>query len=369
MFLEQCLKQTVDLAKPLKVLDLCAAPGGKSTLIQSLISTDSLLVSNEVIKTRVNVLTENITKWGGSNVVITSNDPRDFSRLQNYFDVLVVDAPCSGSGLFRRDSGTIQEWSPQAVEMCSLRQQRIITDAYSSLKQDGILIYSTCSYSVEEDENIGDWICDALGTEPVAIKHDPGWNITETHSPKHHAPGYRFFPHKLKGEGFFIACFRKKDGGEESVLSKRHKLSRLSAKEETIVKPWINESISMHFYHQNGSVLCFPATLEQDLIRLSTTLYVKRAGFFCGNLAQQALIPGHELAVSGFLNVNTTAISLNKEEALQYLRKEEVTINSIHKGWATVQYEGLHLGWVKLLLNRVNNYYPKEWRILKRGNY
>ena len=145
MFLEQCIQQTSDLSSPLKILDLCAAPGGKSTLIQSLISRESLLVSNEVIKTRVGVLIENISKWGDENVIVTNNDPRDFSRLENYFDVVVVDAPCSGSGLFRRDPGAIDEWSTDAVETCCMRQQRILSDAYGCLKQRGILIYSTCS--------------------------------------------------------------------------------------------------------------------------------------------------------------------------------------------------------------------------------
>jgi 16S rRNA C967 or C1407 C5-methylase (RsmB/RsmF family)/NOL1/NOP2/fmu family ribosome biogenesis protein len=368
MFLEQCLRQTVDLSKPLRVLDLCAAPGGKSTLIQSLISADSLLVSNEVIKTRVNVLTENMIKWGGPNTVITSNDPRDFSRLENYFDVMVVDAPCSGSGLFRRDPDAVNEWSPESVIMCSQRQQRILGDAYSALKQGGALIYSTCSYSVEENEDICDWLCNQFDLDPVSIRSEDQWNITSTHSRHHHAPGYRFFPDKIKGEGLFIACFKKKDGGDGSANIKKHRLNRLTAKEEAILHPWIQQPQNFHFYHQNGSVLAFPSVMEQDLIRLSTSLYVKRAGVFCGKPAQGALIPDHELAVSNLCHASIVAISLNKEQALQYLRKEEVMTDRDHRGWALVQFEKLNLGWVKLLANRVNNYYPKEWRILKSGN-
>jgi 16S rRNA C967 or C1407 C5-methylase (RsmB/RsmF family) len=158
MFLEQVLKQTTDLAKPLKVLDLSAAPGGKSTHIQSLISKDSLLVSNDVIRSRANILKDNIIKWGCGNVVVTSNDPKDFSKLENYFNVIVVDAPCSGSGLFRREPEAINEWSLNNVALCSQRQQRILADVWPALKKDGILIYSTCSYSKEEDEEIMDWI-------------------------------------------------------------------------------------------------------------------------------------------------------------------------------------------------------------------
>ena len=158
MFLEEVLKQTVDLTRPLRVLDLCAAPGGKSTLIQSVISKDSLLVSNEVIKTRVNILAENIAKWGAPNVIVTNNDPSDFKRLPGYFDVIVVDAPCSGSGLFRKDPNAINEWSENNVALCAQRQQRSLADILPSLKEGGVLIYSTCSYSQSEDEDISNWL-------------------------------------------------------------------------------------------------------------------------------------------------------------------------------------------------------------------
>lgn len=156
MFLEQALKQTVDLSQSIKVLDLCASPGGKSTHIQSLISKDSLLVSNDVIRSRANVLKDNIIKWGCENVVVTNNDPKDFSKLENYFDMIVVDAPCSGSGLFRRDPVAIDEWSENNVQLCSQRQQRILADVWPALKKDGILIYSTCSYSKKKMRKL--WI-------------------------------------------------------------------------------------------------------------------------------------------------------------------------------------------------------------------
>jgi 16S rRNA C967 or C1407 C5-methylase (RsmB/RsmF family) len=165
MFLEQAVKQTTDTSQPLMVLDLCAAPGGKSTLLQSVISNQSLLVSNEVIQSRVNILKENIIKWGSGNVIVTNNDPKDFSKLSGLFDVVVIDAPCSGSGLFRRDPEAINEWSEANVQLCSQRQQRIIADAWNCLKEEGVLIYSTCSYSTEEDEAILDWTIKGLKAE------------------------------------------------------------------------------------------------------------------------------------------------------------------------------------------------------------
>lgn len=197
MFLEQAIRQTIDLSRSIKVLDLCAAPGGKSTLIESLISDKSLLVSNEVIKSRASVLEENITKWGAQNAIVTNNDPVSFKWLDNYFDVIVVDAPCSGSGLFRKDAKAIDEWSEDNVQLCSQRQQRILADVYPALKKDGILIYSTCSYSSEENECISDWLLDsfAVASVQLSVRNDQGaeyGNIIETISSKHAAFGYRF---------------------------------------------------------------------------------------------------------------------------------------------------------------------------------
>lgn len=369
MFLEQCLKQLVDLNSEIKILDLCAAPGGKSTHIQSLINEKSLLVSNEVIKTRVNILIENLSKWGAVNNIITNNDPRDFIRLENYFDVIAIDAPCSGSGLFRRDPDAIKEWSVEAVGMCSHRQQRILADVYPALKQNGILIYSTCSYSVEEDEEICDWICDHFNVEPLTVNINPEWGIVQTSGIKHHAPGYRFFPDRLKGEGFFISCFRKKDG-EESFDSypKKNKLLKLSASEKETVEPWLRNPSAYNLYHLEQDVFAFPVTMDQDLALVHANLYTKKAGVRIGRLVKRELLPDHELALSEIANETILSISLKKEEALQYLRKEEVKFEAGDKGWALVKYEGVNLGWVKLLGNRINNYYPKEWRILKSGN-
>ncbi|HEX6847692.1 MAG TPA: RsmB/NOP family class I SAM-dependent RNA methyltransferase, partial [Chitinophagaceae bacterium] len=211
MFLEQVIKQTVDLSQPIRILDLCAAPGGKSTHLLSLISKDSLLVSNETIRSRAIILNDNIVKWGCNNVIVTNNDPKDFQKVPNYFDVIVVDAPCSGSGLFRRDPEAIEEWSEQNVTLCSQRQQRILADVLPALKDGGVLIYSTCSYSKEEDEQIVDWLTKELIINNEELIIDPHWNIVQSDG------GYRFWPDKVKGEGFFIACFRKNDGSDEEI--------------------------------------------------------------------------------------------------------------------------------------------------------
>ena len=367
MFLEEALKQTTDLTKPLRVLDLCASPGGKSTLIQSLISNESLLVSNEVIKSRANILEENIIKWGASNVIITNNDAQDFSRLENYFDVIVIDAPCSGSGLFRKEPEAINEWSEENVNLCNQRQQRIIADVWLSLKQDGILIYSTCSYSQEEDENILDWIGDEFLVDSLQLAIDNDWNIIETNSLKNNFYGYRFYPDKLKGEGFFIAALQKKDGGNFSYPKiKKQTTEKLNNKEIELIKPWINKLNELYFFKHNDSVHALPLNLSYDLLLLQSNLYLKKAGAIIGKLAPKELIPDHELALSTIINDETNSVELSKEDAIQYLRKEEIKIDTTLKGWVLAQYQQQNLGWIKCLGNRINNYYPKEWRILKR---
>jgi tRNA and rRNA cytosine-C5-methylases len=366
MFLEQVLTQCIDCAQPLRVLDGCAAPGGKTTLLQSLISSDSLLVSNEVIKSRAAILEENCIKWGASNIIVTNTDPAALGRLEHFFDVIVVDAPCSGSGLFRREPEAIQEWSEQTVQLCHQRQQRILADVAPALKPGGLLIYSTCSYSREEDEDIADWLMETFALESLPVSIEPGWGIVEVQSERHKAFGYRFFPDKIKGEGFFISCFRRQPGNVATVKPpKRSLLQKLSKNDTAIVQPWLQAHNTVQLWKQNDMLFAFPAVLEKELLTIVDNLYVKQAGTVLGKIAGKDLVPDHALALSTLVNKETVGVSLKKDEAIQYLRKEEVTIPAVPKGWTLVQYEGQNLGWIKVLPNRVNNYYPANWRILK----
>ena len=360
MFLEQALKQTVDLSKPIKVLDLCAAPGGKSTHIQTLISKDSLLVSNEVIQSRVPVLKDNMIKWGSENVIITNNDPKDFSRLENYFDVIVVDAPCSGSGLFRRDPEAIEEWSENNVKLCSLRQQRIIADVLPALKKNGILIYSTCSYSREEDEDICKWMDGKFQIANFKIQINPDWKIVE--SPY----GYRFWADKLKGEGFFLACFQKKDGNDYSSVKTKNKPALLNKKEIAIIETWIGKK-AMQYFRRNDIIYAIPENLCGDFSFLTEHLRVQYAGVAVGEIIRDKLIPHHALAMSNLLHDSIPCVRVNYETAIDYLKKKEIKIQASGKGWHLVEFEGHNLGWINVLPSRINNYYPKELRILKES--
>jgi NOL1/NOP2/sun family putative RNA methylase len=365
MFLWQVLQQTIGgHTTGLKILDLCAAPGGKSTLLASYFD-EGLVVANEVIKSRANILVENITKWGYPNTVVTNNDPSHFQRLPNYFDVMVVDAPCSGSGLFRKDADAINEWSEEAVILCSQRQQRILADAYACIKQNGLLIYSTCSYSPQEDEEILDWLMDNFQLSSISFKLSDDWNIIETVSPKHKAFGYRFYPGKVKGEGFFIAAFTKQDGGLS--FTPNNKLPPLSKAEERVWQDWLNKPEQCYLFKQKDAAMAIPAAWQEEVAFLQKQLYIRSAGTLLGNIKGKDIIPNASLALSTVLSEQVAGTNFTKEQAIQYLQKKDIAIDihTLHKGWQLAAYCGLPLGWMKVLPNRINNYYPAEWRILK----
>lgn len=363
MFLWHALEQTVGKnTEGLKVLDLCGAPGGKSTLLASYFK-DGFIVSNEVIRSRASVLVENITKWGSANVVVTNNNPKDFSSLENYFDVIVVDAPCSGSGLFRKDPSAIDEWSEENVLLCSRRQQRILVDIYPALKKDGILIYSTCSYSKEEDEDMVDWMTSELQIESCRLNVESNWGVVEIESEKQKGYSYRFFPDKIKGEGFFIAAFRKNEG--EDFSFRYPQLQSAPKQEINIAKDWVTRKEELYFFKQNENIIAVPARCQQDVALLQKNLYLRKAGVTIGVLKGNELIPNHELALSLLLSKNISRWNLNYEQAIQYLKKKDLLLENIMKGWVVVDYCNVNLGWIKVLHNRVNNYYPANWRILK----
>lgn len=361
MFVEQALLQNVDVSKPLKVLDLCAAPGGKSTHLQSLISTDSLLVSNEVIRSRANILKDNIIKWGATNVVVTNNDPAHFKPLTGYFDVIMVDAPCSGSGLFRRDEEAIAEWSVDNVNLCSQRQQRILADIWPCLKKGGLLIYSTCSFSQQEDEDIVQWIqqeYDAI-VKPVQVQEE--WGIVSGES------GYRFWPDQVKGEGFFLACLQKQTPQEEVVIKTKRKVEALSKTQIPVIQKWLANSTDLQFILHEQTVYAWRNLLVTDGAFLLDKLKVIYSGTKLGELMRDKLIPDHALAMNPSLQGEIVTAELDYKDAVAFLQRKEVTQLPAVKGWQLAAYRGYALGWMNVLPNRMNNYYPKELRILKEN--
>lgn len=365
MFLEQAMRTYV--TSPVTCLDLCAAPGGKSTHLASLLPEGSLLVSNEVIRTRSNILAENMAKWGYPNTIVTNNDPEEIGRLTHLFDVIVTDVPCSGEGMFRKDTDSTGEWSMANVQLCASRQQRIIHDIWNALAPGGILIYSTCTYNTEEDEENIHYITQELGAEPLPIPTDASWQITGPLKYTH--PVYRFFPHKTKGEGFFLAALRK-PVGEREQISLRSKNKKEKGKQPQVKLPaapeqWLNESNSFSFDIKGERIIAFPKAYTDTLNLIATQLRIVSAGTTLGELKGKDIIPTQQLALSLYLNKAAfRTYNVSWEEAISFLKKETLLLpQEIEKGYILLMYKDTPLGFVKQLGNRANNLYPQEWRV------
>jgi len=361
MFLEYAFKQCVNLSEDIKVLDLCAAPGGKSTLVADIISENSLLISNEVIGTRVAPLAENMMKWGRCNTWVSNNDPKQFTKLENYFDVILVDAPCSGSGLFRKDENYIAEWTAANVHLCAQRQQRILHDVMPALKPNGILIYMTCSFSTAENEDICDEIVEQFSAESITLEVPTDWGILKTISKKKQASAYRFFPNLLQGEGFFLACFRKMDDVDNAPDLKYFK------KEKTDFN-WLGKYVNLNnktVMQEKELLFAMPNNYLDDYLYLSKNIKLVRKGTLLGKAIKQELIPEHDLAVSVHCAYqNTCEVTLT--QALNYLKKIDFTLpEDCPKGWVILQYNYCNIGWIKNMGNRWNNYFPMHLRIRK----
>lgn len=364
MFIAHILKY-IKTDEPVNVLDLCAAPGGKSTLLNSALTPGDLLVANEIIKTRVPILADNLARWGTANSIVTNNDPKDFSRLSSFFDIILVDAPCSGSGMFRKDPEAMDEWSPANVNLCHQRQERILADIYPALNEDGYLIYSTCSYSHQENEDILDWLCSTFALESIRIPINDDWGIVESQSPEKKAWGYRFYPGKVKGEGLFASVLRKRESSGNLTSFKNNRNQKVPMNEFDLIKPYINNPSAYYFFKVNDDWMAINQQHRESLNLLQHHLYIKKSGVRIGKVAGRDLIPDHELALSVIVNKEAfEQTELNYDQAILYLRRDNLNLNETKKGWSLMNFEGQPLGWAKLLPNRVNNYYPKELRIL-----
>ena len=303
MFVTHIIR-SVDIPTPKRALDLCAAPGGKSTALLSVLPDECTLVSNEPISNRAQILLENITKWGYPNSIVTNNYPRDFRKAKLTFDLILCDVPCSGEGMFRKDPATIGEWSQQNVEKCWRLQREIVADAWECLAPGGLLIYSTCTFNLKENEENVRWILENFDAEALDIPTDPSWNITGSLLEGFTAPVYRFIPGITRSEGLFVCAIRKRGTRNEDTLTKE---------------------------------------------KLEKTRCLK------------VLDPSNLLPPSSIL---LPRINIDYPEALKYLRGEALVLPAdTPRGIVNITYKGIVLGPAKNIGNRANNLYPKAWRI------
>ncbi len=382
MFVGYVLNQYLPKEMPIRMLDLCAAPGGKSTHVRSVLPSGSLLVANEVIRSRAQILAENLIKWGDTGIVVTNNDPADFSALPHFFDVVLADVPCSGEGMFRKDVTAINEWSAENVDLCWQRQRRIISDMWSSLKPDGLLIYSTCTYNTKEDEENVAWICDELGAEVLHVDISQDWNITGNLLKGSDFPVYRFLPYRTDGEGFFLAVIRKsatvipphsilnQRDSKRDIAKKKSERSRntplkISQDQWNTIYSWVINPNGYEWNINENRLSAFPKSVASSLSVLKSSLRIVHAGLPIGEFKGKDLIPDHALSMSADLTPNGFAcVEASYKQAIAYLRKESVTLSSdVPLGYTLLTYHSVPLGFVKNIGKRANNLYPQEWRI------
>lgn len=369
MFVEQAVCQHI--TGPVNALDLCAAPGGKSTLLRSILPSGSLLVSNELIPSRAQILAENMMKWGYSDHLVTCNPPADFARMEGFFDLLLTDVPCSGEGMFRKDPIAVEEWSEQNIGKCVQRGRNILRDIWPALKPGGILIYSTCTFNTHEDEEQVRWICDELGAEPLSVSIKEEWDITgdlssfNNNKDKIRLPVYRFLPGRTRGEGFFLAVLRKNETAICTPTKNKGRSRSKTASIPTDCKAWIQNPDEYDWQMDGNTIIAIPHAFEEQISLLRQNLRILHTGITVADIKGRDLIPQQSLAHS--IDIQRSAfptVELCWSDALTYLRGETIVLPSdTPRGKVLLSYDNVPIGFAKNIGNRANNLYPQEWRI------
>lgn len=370
MFVEHIYRSVMPDEGAVRVLDLCAAPGGKTTLLSTLAGLESTVVANEVIRPRAMTLADNVRKWGLGNVVVTNNDPAHFEGFKDYFDFILVDAPCSGEGMFRRVPESRGEWSADNVNLCAQRQRRILSDIWGALKPGGVLVYSTCTFNRAENEDNVAWLASEYDVEAAEVAVDPAWGVVKggVESDGGQINTFRFYPHKVDGEGFFAAVLRKAEGKARTKTPKprRQIFSELQKPVVRELAGWVMQPEFMHFAQAGENIYGYYAAAYDDVKTLSQTLSVVYSGVMMGQIFKGRLKPEHPLALFHDLRCDAAAqSSLELDDALNYLRKQDIAPQLLTaEGINLVSFDGLPIGWIKRIgNNRSNNMYPKELRI------
>jgi 16S rRNA C967 or C1407 C5-methylase (RsmB/RsmF family)/NOL1/NOP2/fmu family ribosome biogenesis protein len=358
MFVWHVLEQIFD-ERNIRLLDLCAAPGGKSTLMASWLHGEGLLVCNEVIKNRAQILLENITKWGYANTWVTSTDAYVLGGLENFFDAIMLDAPCSGEGLFRKDKAAIAQWSEANCELCAGRQKKIVAEILPALQIGGYLIYSTCTFNpAENDENI-QWLLHEFPLEVVPIDITNFAEICPTDM-----GGYAFYPHLTRGEGFYCCVLKKTGdiGANTGIRKQKLKLETFNPKLLPISK-YVKNAGDYYWFTTHQRIAGVPLEYVRDFETITEITKVLGGYLVLGEIKGKDLVPDHSLAMSLDIGNPFPQTEVDKEQALAFLARKVFKLLANTMGWNTLTYQNQPLGFIKQMPNRFNNYYPPEWRI------
>lgn len=357
MFIAHAIRSHIP--EPVRYLDLCAAPGGKTTAAIQALLPQSLVVANEIVPPRARVLADNVIRWGDPRCVVTSNAPAQIGKLTHFFDVIAADVPCSGEGMMRKDDEAVAQWSPALVEQCAQRQREILTDVWQALRPGGLLIYSTCTYNRQENELMADFIVNELGATSLEVPVEPEWNIHPAIGSACHC--YRFMPHRVDGEGLFMAVFRKDGDAPRQDIRVKDKNAK---KADEIGKNWLSRPDDYVVEQQGDLSIAVPQDIRREVTALRTSLNVLHAGVELATVMGRKTVPHHALAMSTARAADAFPVcEVDYPTALRYLRGESITVDG-PRGYVLVAHQGAILGFANNLGNRANNLYPKPQRIL-----
>ena len=360
MFIAHVIRHLVQ--EPIRYLDLCAAPGGKTTAAIQALPSQSLVVANEIVPPRARVLADNVIRWGYPRCVVTSNAPAQIGKLTRFFDVIAADVPCSGEGMMRKDDEAVSQWTPALVEQCAQRQREILTDVWDALRPGGLLIYSTCTYNRQENEEIADFIVNELGATSLEVPVEAEWNIHPAIGSDCHC--YRFMPHRVDGEGLFMAAFRKHGDAPRELPRINEKKEKKEKKNDAVGTDWLDKPDNYVADQQGELSIAVPADIRREVTALRASLTVLHAGVELATVMGRKTVPHHALAMSMVRSGDALPVcEVDYPTALRYLRGESITVDG-PRGYVLVAHQGAVLGFANNLGNRANNLYPKSQRIL-----
>lgn len=348
-------------SKAIRYLDACAAPGGKTTAAIAALPSSALVVANEFDFRRAEILAENMAKWGCPRAIVTRGDTRRLAKLSGFFDIIAVDAPCSGEGMMRKDQAAVDQWSPSLVQSCAAVQRQILANAWEALAPGGWLIYSTCTFNRAENEENLDWLVSEYGAQPHVISRLSGIDGIEGGISTPY-PCYRFLPGRIEGEGLFMALLRKPGGGR--VAESPRRVKDIKSPLSDAVRSWLAEPDSWTIHIDGEEMYARPKALAADMEAVCKVLDAISPGLHVATVKGRDLVPAHELALSTALRSDAFAqVEVDKSQAIAYLQRQPVTVSDAPKGYVLLAYAGHPLGFEKNLGNRANNLYPKNWRI------
>ena len=357
MFIAHVIRHFIH--EPVRYLDLCAAPGGKTTAAVQALPPHSLTVANEIVPPRARVLADNVIRWGDPKCVVTSNAPAHLGKFTHFFDVIAADVPCSGEGMMRKDDEAVSQWSPALVEQCAQRQREILADVWPALRPGGLLIYSTCTYNRQENEEMADYIVRELGAMSFEVPIDPSLNIHPAIGSECHC--YRFMPHRVDGEGLFMAVFRKDGDAPHQDVRIKEKSAKIT---DEIGREWLALPDDYVLDKQGDLMIAVPQDIRREVAALRASLNVLHAGVELATVMGRKTVPHHALAMSMARTADAFSVcDVDYPTALRYLRGESVSVDG-PRGHILVAHQGAILGFANNLGNRANNLYPKSQRIL-----